>query len=82
VKRLVDRGWAGRLMLGHDYPPRPIFAGVENAPEPTPNRYTFVKTVAIPGLIADGVTEAQVRTMTHEVPKRFLTGQTPLPREE
>jgi phosphotriesterase-related protein len=81
VKRLIDRGWAGRLMLGHDYPPRPVLDGVENAPEPEPVRYTFVKNVAIPALIESGVTEAQVQTMMVEAPKRFLTGEKPLPRE-
>jgi phosphotriesterase-related protein len=81
VKRLVDRGWAGRLMLGHDYPPRPVLVDVEDAPEPEPVRYTFVKNVAIPALIEAGVTQEQVRWMTVEAPKRFLTGEKPLPRE-
>jgi phosphotriesterase-related protein len=81
VKRLVDRGWAGRIMLGHDYPPPPTWAGQVPPQDPEPVRYTFVKNVAIPALLEDGVTEEQVRQMTVEVPKRFLTGQKPLPRD-
>ncbi len=82
VKRLVDRGWAPRLMLGHDYAPRAAVVGVSEPPsEPGPVRYLFVKNVAIPALMADSVSEEQVRLMTVEAPKRFLTGETPLPRE-
>jgi phosphotriesterase-related protein len=81
VKRLVERGWAGRLMLGHDYPPPPSFAGEPSPQDPEPVRYTFVKDVAIPALLQDGVTPEQVRWMTVEAPKRFLTGVEPLPRQ-
>jgi phosphotriesterase-related protein len=81
VATLVARGWAGRLMLGHDYPPPPSFAGMETSPDPEPVRYTFVKRVAVPDLLERGVSEAQIRTMTVEAPRRFLTGETPLPRE-
>jgi phosphotriesterase-related protein len=81
VKRLVDRGWAPRLMLGHDYPPPPSYAGEPSPQDPEPVRYLFVKDVAVPALLADGVTEAQVRLMTHEAPRRFLRGEKPLPRE-
>lgn len=81
VRRLVERGWAGRIMLGHDYPPRPVLAGVEDEPEPEPVRYTFIKNVAIPALLEAGVSQRQVAMMTIEAPKRFLTGEKPLPRE-
>jgi phosphotriesterase-related protein len=81
VKRLIDRGWAGRLMLGHDYPPPPTWTGQDPPQDPEPVRYTFVKNVAIPALIEGGVTEEQVRMMMVEAPRRFLTGETPLPRE-
>ncbi len=82
VKRLVDRGWAPRLMLGHDYAPGVVVRGVEPQPVPEPVRYLFVRNVAIPALREAGVTEEQVRLMTVEVPKRFLTGETQLPREK
>ena len=71
VKALVDRGWAHRLMLGHDYAPAPL-------PNPLPprppasekTRYLFVSTVAIPALLADGVPQATVDLMMREVPRR------------
>ena len=81
VKALVDRGWAGRLMLGHDYPPPPSFAGQPSPQDPEPVRYLFVKDVAIPALRQDGVSEEHLRWMTVESPRRFLTGETQLPRE-
>ena len=77
VKELVDRGWAHRLMLGHDYAPAPVSvrAGARaaaNAPDVT--RYLFVSTVALPALLADGVSQADIDLMMREVPRRFLTG--------
>lgn len=74
VKALVDRGWVGRLMLGHDYAPAPIRAG-STQPTPTqPTRYLFVSTVAVPALRAAGVSENDIQTMMVDVPRRFLTG--------
>ncbi len=74
VKALVDRGWAHRLMLGHDYAPSPVLAGAKARPSEGPTRYLFVSTVAVPALRADGVTEAAIDLMLREVPRRFLTG--------
>lgn len=77
VKALIDRGWANRLMLGHDYAPAPIPAGM---PAPTgpaasePTRYLFVSNVALPALQAQGVSDEIVDTMMRDVPRRFLTG--------
>lgn len=77
VKALIDRGWADRLMLGHDYAPAPIPAGM---PAPTgpaasePTRYLFVSNVALPALQAQGVSDEIVDTMMRDVPRRFLTG--------
>jgi len=76
VKALVDRGWGHRLMLWHDYAPTPVSAAsthVQAAVEPT--RYLFVTTIALPALIADGVTQQAVDVMMREVPRRFLSGQ-------
>jgi phosphotriesterase-related protein len=81
LKRLIDRGWAGRMMLGHDYPPPPSYVGMDPPDDPMPVRYLFVKDVAIPALMADGVKEARVQAMMVEAPKRFLTGDKPLERE-
>ena len=74
VKALVDRGWAHRLMLGHDYAPSPVLAGGKARPPEGQTRYLFVSTVAVPALRADGVTEAAIDLMLREVPRRFLTG--------
>ena len=75
VKELIDRGWAERLMLGHDYGPRPIRAGAEAPSSTNPTRYLFVSTVAIPALLDAGVEQATVDMMMREVPRRFLTGE-------
>ncbi len=75
VKALVDRGWAHRLMLGHDHAPSPVLAG---APEPSApperTRYLFVSTVAVPALRADGVSDEDIDLMMRASPRRFLAG--------
>lgn len=75
VKALIDRGWADRLMLGHDYAPGAYLAD-GSGPEPErPTRYLFVSTTVLPALRADGVDEATIRKMTVDNPRRFLTGR-------
>lgn len=74
VKALVDRGWASRLMLGHDYAPAPVRVGAPAAPPAGPTRYLFVSTVAVPALRAAGVAERDIQTMLVDAPRRFLTG--------
>ena len=76
VKELIDRGWAHRLMLGHDYAPAPISArhrGDAAAPS-GPTRYLFLSTVALPALRDAGVDSETIDLMMREVPRRFLTG--------
>ena len=76
VKALVDRGWANRLMLGHDYAPPPVSARHQDeggTPETT--RYLFLSTVAIPALLEDGVSSETIDLMMREVPRRFLAGK-------
>jgi len=75
VKALVDRGWAHRLMLGHDHAPSPVLAGWKARSPEGPTRYLFVSTVAVPALRADGVSEGAINLMLREVPRRFLTGE-------
>jgi phosphotriesterase-related protein len=75
VKALIDRGWAHRLMLGHDHAPGPVMAGTTMAPPDGPTRYLFVSTVAVPALRADGVSEETIDLMLRDVPRRFLTGE-------
>jgi phosphotriesterase-related protein len=75
VRELIDRGWAHRLMLGHDYAPAPVSArhrGEDNGDEVT--RYLFLSTVALPALRQDGVTDDVIDLMMRDVPKRFLAG--------
>ena len=74
VKALIDRGWANRLMLGHDYAPAPVAAG-KSYPPMQPTRYLHVSTVAIPGLRAMGVSEETIDLMMRVNPRRFLTGE-------
>lgn len=68
VQALVDRGWAHRLMLGHDYDP------MVHDPQ-SPTRYLFVSTVAIPALRESGVDQASIDLMTRDAPRRFLAGE-------
>ncbi|MCZ6544125.1 MAG: phosphotriesterase-related protein [Chloroflexi bacterium] len=68
VKELIDRGWAGKLMLGHDYAP-----GLH--PEESPTRYLFLSTVALPALRKDGVPQETIDLMMRDVPRHFLTGE-------
>ena len=74
VKALVDRGFASRMMLGHDYAPGPVFVGAEPVVE-SPTRYLFLSTTAIPALREEGVSEEDIRAMTVDAPRRFLCGE-------
>jgi len=74
VKALIDRGWAHKLMLGHDYAPAPIRAGMSKPEVMGTTRYLFVSTVAIPALKQQGVGDDVVEMMMREVPRRFLSG--------
>lgn len=81
VAELVRRGWAGRLMLGHDYGVPLVQRGVEPVPLEEPTRYLFLTCTAIPALRNLGVTDEQIRVMTVEAPRRFLSGAEPLSRD-
>ena len=76
VKALTDRGWAHRLMLGHDYAPPPISARhhADAAAPSERTRYLFLSAVALPALRESGVDDATIDLMMREVPRRFLTG--------
>lgn len=75
VKALIDRGWAPRLMLGHDYAPAPVVKGEARPANTGPTRYLFCTTVAAPALVAQGVPQSTIDLMFRDVPRRFLTGQ-------
>ena len=67
VCALIDRGWVGRLMLGHDHAPA-------LRPRDTPTRYLFLTKTAIPALLADDVSQRNIDVMMREAPRAFLTG--------
>ena len=75
VKALLDRGWAHRLMLGHDESPTPVLAGEEPPPREGPLPYLFLSSKAIPALRVDGVSDAAIDMMLRDVPRRFLSGE-------
>lgn len=75
LRALIERGWADRLMVGHDYAPLPVRVGEENTASTSPTRYLFLRTVALPALVSEGVDPDIVEGLLHEVPKRFLTGE-------
>lgn len=73
VRALVERGWAGKLMLGHDFAPPPVPAGGQDPLDDYPlEPYLFVSMAAVPALIADGVAESDIELMTRVAPRRFL----------
>lgn len=75
VKALIDRGWAHRLMLGHDYAPAPVSSRhKDDGTETETTRYLFLSTVALLALRDDGVSEETIDLMMRDVPRRFLTG--------
>ena len=76
VKTSIDRGWAHRIMLGHDAPAtRPIPAGAAEAPSDDYNLdgLLFLTRVGLPALFADGMPQATVDLMTRDVLRRFLS---------
>jgi phosphotriesterase-related protein len=75
VRALIERGWAERLMLGHDHAPSPIMQGAVLPPATSATRYLFLKTVALPALEASGIPAATIDTMMRDVPRRFLAGE-------
>jgi len=72
---LIDRGWADRLLVGHDSPPLPAAAGAAEVVRERPTRYLFLRSVALPALAAEGVDPDIIERIQREVPRRFLTGE-------
>ena len=77
VKALVDKGWASKLMLGHDgHATLPFRKGRE--PEggfKSDDSMLFVSRTAIPALLAGGMSQQAIDLMTRESPRAFLTGE-------
>jgi len=74
LKALLERGWAHRLMVGHDHAPSPVLAGRAAPAQEGRSGYLFLTTVALPALRDDGVSEETIDLLLREVPRRFLTG--------
>ena len=74
VKELLRRGWAERLMVGHDYAPGADAADGSGPEQESPTRYLFLLKTALPALRADGVDEETIHKLTVDNPRRFLTG--------
>lgn len=78
VKTLIERGWAHRLMLGHDASAtRPVPVGMTEAPSDgyNPDGLLFLTRTGLPALVAEGVPQATVDLMMRDVPRRFLSGE-------
>ena len=77
VKTLIERGWADKIMLGHDgTTPLLRQRQTEIEHDPTgPNGWTFLSTTALPALLQDGLPQETIDLMMIEVPRRFLTGE-------
>lgn len=77
IKGLVDAGFGNRIMVGTDYA-----IGSAQSPTPdlrvrdalNPDGILFVCRKVIPGLRDVGLSEAAIRTITVENPKRFFDG--------
>ncbi len=76
VKELIKRGWASKMLLGHDGHATFPFKKQNEEREVKPDdSLVFVKNVAIPALLKDGVSQQDIDTIMIDVPRRFLTGE-------
>ena len=77
VRALVAKGWAHKLMLGHDgHAAFPYRAGTAPTGGHQPDgSLLFVSRTAIPALLASGVTQEQIDLMMRTSPRAFLTGE-------
>ncbi len=77
VKRLVDEGWAHRIMLGHDHSvPRgqPTPGMREQRANYQPEGYSFISRRVLPYLRELGTSEGDIQTIMVDNPRRFLEG--------
>ena len=77
VKRLVDEGWARRIMLGHDHSvPRgqPTPEMREQRANYQPEGYSFISRRVLPYLRELGTSEEDIQTIMVDNPRRFLEG--------
>jgi len=76
--RLVELGYGGRLLLGHD---DPIWAGLlsdedqARHKQANPDLVSFISRVAIPRLRELGLDDRTIRRLTVDNPRRWLSGE-------
>jgi phosphotriesterase-related protein len=77
VKQLIDQGFAGQLALSHDFGGwRPATVEqIEMRKAYNPDGYCFIIRKVLPRLRELGVREEDIRTMTVDVPRRFIGGK-------
>jgi predicted metal-dependent phosphotriesterase family hydrolase len=77
IATLVERGFGDRVLLSHD---DPVWAGLltdedqAQHQKSNPDLIAFVPKVVLPGLEQRGLDAATIRAMTHDNPRRWLTG--------
>jgi|SRR6185436_4521477 len=79
IKALVDAGFANRLMLGNDHSLGMTLQTTASDPlrvAQNPDGMLFVVRKAIPALRKIGIPDEAIRTMSVEVPRRFLEAGT------
>ncbi|HVA20005.1 MAG TPA: hypothetical protein VMU55_07510 [Solirubrobacteraceae bacterium] len=73
LARLIEAGYAGQLMLGHDWS---AVSGTSPGPErraTNPDSYLFITNRVLPRLLDLGVADSDLRRMMVENPARYLT---------
>ena len=77
VKRLIDEGWAPRIMMGHDHSVpigQPTPEAREERAKYQPEGYSFISRHVLPYLRELGTAEADIQTIMVDNPRRFLEG--------
>ena len=77
VKKLIDEGHCGRIMLSHDYSvPKARYSPEEQEARraANPDGFNFIGRYVLPRLIELGATDQNINTMMVDNPRRFLEG--------
>lgn len=77
VKRLIDEGWGGRIMLGHDHSVpsgQPTKEMRDQRASYQPEGYSFISRYVLPYLSELGSTDSDIHQIMVENPRQFLEG--------
>ena len=77
VKKLIDEGHCGRIMLSHDYSvPKARYSPEEQEARraANPDGFNFIGRYVLPRLKELGATDQDIHTMMVDNPRRFLEG--------